>query len=68
MRAAGRLANRFPPELRAFDRGGRRIDEVAFHPAYHALMAIGVGAGLPVDRLDRRRPAGTSPTRRWSTC
>ena len=47
MRAAGRLANRFPPELRAFDRGGRRIDEVAFHSAYHGLMALGIGAGYP---------------------
>ena len=45
MRAAGRLANRYPPELRLFDRGGRRLDEVAFHPAYHALMRFGIGAG-----------------------
>jgi putative acyl-CoA dehydrogenase len=34
----GVLANRHPPELRSFDRAGRRIDEVAFHPAYHELM------------------------------
>ena len=47
MRAAGRLANRFPPELRLFDRGGRRLDEVEFHPAYHALMSFGIGAGYP---------------------
>jgi putative acyl-CoA dehydrogenase len=46
-RAAGRLANLFPPELVAFDRGGRRIDEVAFHPAYHHLMQLGVAAGYP---------------------
>jgi putative acyl-CoA dehydrogenase len=46
-RAEGRLANRYPPELRAFDRGGRRIDEVEFHPAYHALMRLGIGAGYP---------------------
>ena len=32
MRAAGRLANRYPPELRVFDRGGRRINEVGFRP------------------------------------
>jgi putative acyl-CoA dehydrogenase len=31
-------ANRFPPELRSFDHRGRRVDEVEFHPAYHALM------------------------------
>ncbi|MGD9535557.1 MAG: acyl-CoA dehydrogenase family protein [Alphaproteobacteria bacterium] len=33
-------ANRHPPELRAFDRYGRRIDEVVYHPAYHELMAL----------------------------
>jgi putative acyl-CoA dehydrogenase len=44
-RAEGRAANRHPPELRAFDRAGRRIEEVAYHPAYHALMAFGLGAG-----------------------
>ena len=43
----GRLANRHPPELRSFDRYGRRIDEVAFHPAYHALMKIGMAHALP---------------------
>ena len=41
----GRLANRFPPELVTFDRSGRRIDEVRFHPAYHAMMKRGFGAG-----------------------
>jgi len=41
----GELANRNPPQLRAFDRFGQRIDEVEFHPAYHALMALGLEAG-----------------------
>lgn len=45
MREAGRLANRHLPELRAFDRAGRRIDEVVFHPAYHKLMTAGLEAG-----------------------
>jgi putative acyl-CoA dehydrogenase len=44
-REAGRAANRNPPELRVFDRGGRRLDEVAFHPAWHEVMRIGLGAG-----------------------
>jgi putative acyl-CoA dehydrogenase len=39
-------ANRNPPQLRAFDRYGQRIDEVEFHPAYHQLMAFGIGAGV----------------------
>jgi putative acyl-CoA dehydrogenase len=42
----GRLANAHPPVLRTHDRFGNRIDEVEFHPAWHSLMQIGVGAGL----------------------
>ncbi|MAQ38373.1 MAG: DNA alkylation response protein [Thioclava sp.] len=45
MREAGRDANRYLPELRLFDMGGRRLDEVRFHPAYHRFMEAGVGAG-----------------------
>ncbi len=33
-------ANRFPPELRSFDRYGNRLDEVVYHPAYHELMSL----------------------------
>ncbi|WP_340110212.1 acyl-CoA dehydrogenase family protein [Pikeienuella sp. HZG-20] len=33
-------AERNPPELVAFDRYGRRLDEVRYHPAYHALMTL----------------------------
>jgi putative acyl-CoA dehydrogenase len=40
----GVLANRFTPELRTHDRFGYRIDEVAYHPAYHELMGIGIAA------------------------
>ena len=36
----GEEANRYAPELQAFDRFGRRLDEVKFHPAYHNLMAL----------------------------
>jgi putative acyl-CoA dehydrogenase len=39
-------ANRCPPVLRAFDRYGHRVDEVDYHPAWHRLMEIAVGAGL----------------------
>jgi putative acyl-CoA dehydrogenase len=39
-------ANRYPPELRSHDRYGHRIDEVAYHPAYHELLRVAVGHGL----------------------
>jgi putative acyl-CoA dehydrogenase len=39
-------ANRNPPELRTHDRYGHRIDEVAYHPAYHELMQVAVSHGL----------------------
>jgi len=42
----GRLANEHPPILRTHDRFGERIDEVEFHPAWHELLALGVGHGL----------------------
>jgi putative acyl-CoA dehydrogenase len=42
----GFQANTSPPVLRAFDRYGHRQDRVEFHPAWHQLMALGVGAGL----------------------
>jgi putative acyl-CoA dehydrogenase len=42
----GFAANSNPPILHSFDRYGHRIDEVEFHPAWHALMSIGVDAGL----------------------
>lgn len=42
----GRLANQNPPELKVFDRGGRRINAVEFHPSYHALMTTSLEAGL----------------------
>ncbi len=44
--ALGFEANANPPVLRPFDRYGRRIDAVTFHPAYHALMASAVEFGL----------------------
>ncbi len=44
-RELGRDANRHPPELRLFDPGGRRLDEVRFHPAYHQMMQISQSAG-----------------------
>lgn len=45
MRAAGRMADRSPPEPVLFDAGGRRLDELRYAPAYHSLMQAGLGAG-----------------------
>jgi putative acyl-CoA dehydrogenase len=38
-------ANRYPPQLRGYDRRGERIDDVVFHPAWHALMQRAMAAG-----------------------
>lgn len=45
IRECGRDANRHPPEVRPFDPGGRRLDEVRFHPAYHRMMQLSQSAG-----------------------
>ncbi|MEY8839826.1 DNA alkylation response protein, partial [Cribrihabitans sp. XS_ASV171] len=57
MRDAGREANRHLPELVTFDRGGRRLDEVRFHPAYHTLMEASQTAGYAAAAWDGR-PGG----------
>ena len=46
MAELSRLANEHPPRLKSFDRQGRRLDVVEFHPAYHALMETSCGEGL----------------------
>jgi putative acyl-CoA dehydrogenase len=42
----GEAANRYPPEFLPFDRYGRRLNEVRFHPAYHELMALAMEHGI----------------------
>ena len=42
----GEQANRNEPELHTHDRYGNRVDEVEFHPAYHALMDVAIREGL----------------------
>ena len=42
-----RQANAHPPVLHAFDRFGRRRDEIAFHPAYHDLMDAAMRHEVP---------------------
>lgn len=41
----GFQANENPPRLRTFDRYGRRIDEVEYHPAYHWFMNLAMRGG-----------------------
>ena len=46
MQTHARLANVFTPQLKSHDRFGHRIDQVEFHPSYHALMAEATSNGL----------------------
>ena len=59
-----RQANAFPPQLRNFDRSGRRIDEVEFHPAWHEIMRLMVGAGRACRSLGRSKAGCTGSARR----
>lgn len=45
MREAAAAAERFPPELTRYDRVGRDLDEVNYHPGYHYVLGAAVGAG-----------------------
>ena len=50
-------ANTYSPVLRTHDRYGHRVDEVDFHPSWHALLDVAVGHGLqgaPWVSVDRR--------------
>ncbi len=59
----GRLANEFPPKLRTMDAKGNRLDQVEFHPAYHALMAKSIGYGIHSSAHDGSEPAGPMASR-----
>ncbi len=52
----GEDANRYEPELHTHDRYGHRIDEVSFHPAWHALMGRATGWGLHAAPWSDPRP------------
>jgi len=43
--ALAQQANANGPVLRQFDRQGRRVDEIDFHPSWHALMLLLISAG-----------------------
>ena len=51
-----RLANVHAPELRTHDRFGHRVDQVEFHPSYHALLGGALRHGL--HGAPWSRPAG----------
>ncbi|OHX18099.1 acyl-CoA dehydrogenase family protein [Chromobacterium sphagni] len=55
-------ANHFPPQLRAFDRRGRRVEQVDFHPAWHRLLAQYRGQGLVSLPFEDARPGRWSAT------
>ena len=52
----GRQANANSPKLHNFDRSGRRVDEVEFHPAWHALMTLMIEAGVHASPWDSGVP------------
>jgi putative acyl-CoA dehydrogenase len=54
--AWGFEANANGPKLKAFDRFGHRVDEVEFHPSYHRLMEVAIGAGLHASAWSDPKP------------
>jgi len=67
MQTHARLANVFTPQLKSHSRFGHRIDQVEFHPSYHALMAAATAAGLhgtpwAQTRRDAGPPQGAAAT------
>ena len=47
-----RQANTNAPRLQNFDRAGRRIDELEFHPAWHQLMTLLIESGAHCSAWD----------------
>ena len=66
-RELARLANENRPVLRSYDSRGNRIDEVEFHPAWHALMETAVRHGLHAAPWADAAPGSQWPGRRSST-
>ncbi|HEX7184063.1 MAG TPA: DNA alkylation response protein, partial [Thermoanaerobaculia bacterium] len=54
--AWGFQANENRPVLRTHDRTGKRIDEVEFHPSWHALIGLGIEHGLHALPWSEPRP------------
>jgi len=49
-------ANHFKPELHTFDRQGRRLDRVEFHPGWHGMMKMAREQGLVSQPFSDPRP------------
>lgn len=49
-------ANTSEPELHAFDRWGRRLDEVEYHPSYHTIIGAAIAAGAHTSAWAEPRP------------
>ena len=60
MQTHARLANVNAPVLHSHDRFGRRIDQVEFHPSWHALLALYRAQGLVA------QPFRDAQSGRWS--
>ena len=56
-------ADRVPPVLRTHAPTGERIDAVEFHPAYHRLLEVAVGAGLTAEAWTRPEGSGAHARR-----
>ncbi|WP_295702730.1 acyl-CoA dehydrogenase family protein [Lapillicoccus sp.] len=54
----GDQADRNTPVLRTHSPTGERIDEVDFHPAWHELLTVAVGAGLTAEPWTRPPGSG----------
>ena len=65
MQQHARLANVFTPQLKSHSRFGHRIDQVEFHPSYHALMTAATANGLHgTPFADVEQATGTAHTNR----
>ncbi len=52
MAQAAQDARRDPPRLVAFDRAGRRLDEIAYNPGYHHCLRVGARQGYAAAAWD----------------
>lgn len=50
------FAHTHPPVLQTHDRWGRRVDEVAYHPAYHRVLGEAIAAGTHTSAWAQPRP------------